>query len=95
MWLGFRSRGLPEEDETPAMCEFSNFINSCHLVDFPLEGVRFTWSSHEEVPTLSHIDRFLFSVEWDDHYRGAHQVALSKITSNHVLILLHWVIFPW
>ena len=41
------------------------------------------------MPILSRIDRFLFSVEHDDHYRGAHQVALPKITSDHVLILLH------
>jgi len=48
---------------TPAMCEFSAFINLCNLVDPPLEGARFTWSSHEEVPILSRIDRFLLSVE--------------------------------
>ena len=49
----------------------------------------FAWSSHEEVPILSRIDCFLFFVEWGDHYRGAHQVALPKITSDHVPILLH------
>ena len=73
---------------TPAMCEFSNFINSCDLVDPPLEGARFTWSSHEEVPILSRIDRFLFSEEWDDHFREVRQLALPKITSDHVPILL-------
>jgi len=26
---------------------------------------------------------------WDDHYRGAHQVTLPNITSDHVPILLH------
>ena len=44
------------------MREFSNFINSCNLVDPPLEGASFTWSIHEEVRVLSHIDRFLFSL---------------------------------
>ena len=38
------------------MREFSNFIDSCILVNPPLEGACFTWSSHEEVPVLSRID---------------------------------------
>ena len=74
---------------TFTMCEFSSFINQCNLVDPPLESAWFTWSIHEEVPTLSRIDRFLFSVEWEDHFQGAHQVTLPNITSNHVQILLH------
>jgi len=68
--------------------EFSDFINLCNLVHPPLEGARLTWSIHEEVPILSPIDCFLFSVEWVDHFQGAHQVT-PKITSNHVPILLH------
>ena len=31
-----------------AMREFSSFIDGCNLIDPPLEGARFTWSSHEE-----------------------------------------------
>jgi len=54
-----------------------------------LKGARFTWSSHEEVPILLRINRFLFSVEWEDHFQGAHQVTLPKITFDHVPILLH------
>ena len=37
---------------------------------------------------LSRIDRFLFSVEWEDHFQGVHQVILLKITSDHLPILL-------
>ena len=37
---------------------------------------------------LSRIDRFLLSVEWEDHFQGVHQVPLPKITSNHFPILL-------
>jgi len=74
---------------TSAMCDFSTFINQCNLVDPPLEGARFTWSSHEEVPILSRLDRFLFSVEWEEHFQGVHQVTLPTITSDHVPILLH------
>ena len=65
------------------MLEFSDFINVCGLLDPPLEGGRYSWSSHEVVPVLSRIDRFLFSVEWEDHFQGVHQVILPKITSDH------------
>jgi len=52
------------------MREFSIFINSCTLIDPPLEGARFTWSSHDEVPTLSHIDWFSYSIDWKITSRG-------------------------
>ena len=71
-----------------AMVEFSNYIISCDLIDPPLEGGRFTWSIHEDVPVLSHIDRFLFSVKWEGHFQEVHQVILPKITSDHCPILL-------
>ena len=51
------------------MSEFSAFINSCNLLDPPLEGARFTWFSHEEVPILSWIAMFLFFVNWKDHFQ--------------------------
>jgi len=41
---------------TWAMRGFSAFIDSCNLIDPPLEGARFTWSSPEEVPAFSRID---------------------------------------
>jgi len=34
------------------------------------------------------MDRFLFSVDWEDHFQGVRQVILRKITSDHFLILL-------
>ena len=37
---------------------------------------------------LSRIDRFLFSVEWEDHFQRVHQVTLPKITSHRFPILL-------
>ena len=43
-----------------SMRKFSIFMDSCHLIIPPLEGVSFAWSSHEEVLVLSRIDQFLF-----------------------------------
>jgi len=38
---------------TSAMTDFLDFIDSCNLIDPPLEGGHFTWSSHAEVPVVS------------------------------------------
>ena len=67
MWSGSHKRSTRGR-LTSAMCEFSAFINLCNLVDPLLEGAQFTQSSHEEVPILSHIDHFLFSVQCENHY---------------------------
>ena len=53
---------------TSVRIEFSDFIDSCNLIDPALEGGRFTWSSHKEVPVLSRIDRFLLISEREDHF---------------------------
>ena len=77
-----------KEDFSIAMTDFTNFINSCSLIDPPLEGCRFMWSGHWEVPVISRIDRFLFSGDWEDHFQGLHRVILPKVTSDHFPILL-------
>jgi len=71
-----------------AMLEFYDFINSCGLIELPLEDGCFTWSGHEDVPVLSRIDCFLFSIECEGHCQGVHQVILPKIISDHFQILL-------
>jgi len=62
-----------------AMLEFSDFINSSGLIDPPMEGVCYTWSSHEDVPVLFRINHFLYFVDWEDHFHGVHQIILPKI----------------
>jgi len=84
----FPSQRSNEGRLTFAMTDFLNFIDSYNLIDLPLEGGCFTWTSHEEMPVLSRIDRFLFTCDWEDHFQGMHQVLLPKITSDHFLIML-------
>ncbi|KAL4198521.1 hypothetical protein AMTRI_Chr03g46300 [Amborella trichopoda] len=44
------------------MRDFSDFISRNELLDIPLQGSRYTWSNHATNPTLSKLDRFLFSL---------------------------------
>ena len=70
------------------MEEFHNFINSCALVDLPLQGGDFTWSRCGEVPASSRLDRFLISLEWEDHFIEAIQKRLPQPLSDHFPICL-------
>ena len=51
-----------------AMQEFLEFIADFGLLDTPLEGGKFTWSNNRATPSMSKLDRFLFSFEWADHF---------------------------
>lgn len=50
---------------TPAMEKFSEFIKDLNLIDLPLEGGRYTWSSGTDQPLTFRIDRALVSHAWE------------------------------
>jgi hypothetical protein len=71
-----------------AMWDFSDFISDQGLLDLPLVGGRFTWSSNQENPSMSRLDRFLVSPEWDTQFSTAVQSLLPRTLSDHSPILL-------
>uniref|UniRef100_A0A2N9EFE5 Reverse transcriptase domain-containing protein n=1 Tax=Fagus sylvatica TaxID=28930 RepID=A0A2N9EFE5_FAGSY len=72
-----------------AMQDFSDFIADFGLLDTPLEGGKFTWSNNREVPTMSKLDRFLFSTKWADHFGLINQQRLPRVLSDHFPIFLN------
>uniref|UniRef100_A0A2N9EXD0 Reverse transcriptase domain-containing protein n=1 Tax=Fagus sylvatica TaxID=28930 RepID=A0A2N9EXD0_FAGSY len=71
-----------------AMWDFSDFISDQGLLDLPLVGGRFTWSSNQENPAMSRLDRFLVSPDWDTQFSTAVQSTLPRTLSDHSPILL-------
>ena len=66
---------------------FSDFISSSGLVDPPLEGGRFTWSNSREEEAMSRIDRFLYTLGWEDQFPNITQRRLPCL-SDHFPIML-------
>ena len=60
------------------------------LLDIPLEGGSFTWSNNRTNVSMSRIDRFLYSSDWEDHFPAIHQKRLPRLLSDHYPIMLEW-----
>ena len=84
----FPSKGLGGSRLTPAMENFSEFIEKLSLIDLPLEGESYTWSSGSEQPSMSRIDRVLVSLDWEDHHPDVTQWVLPCPISDHFPILV-------
>jgi len=84
----FPSERRGETRLTLAMEKLSEFIEDLNLIDFPLEGGSFTWSSGTDQSAISRIDRNLITPNWEDHFPDVIQRILSRPISNHCPILL-------
>ena len=71
-----------------AMQGFSDFISTLGLIDPLLEGGNITWSNNREVENRSHLDRFLFSHDWEDSFPSITKRRLPRLLSDHFPIML-------
>lgn len=73
---------------TRRMNEFRDFVDWNELMDIPLSGVRVTWSNFQVRSSLSKLDRFLVSTDWDEYFSPLNAIALPCPGSDHSLIFL-------
>lgn len=67
---------------------FRNMMDSLEVQEVYLFGRRYSWSSEQENPTLTKIDKVLVNAGWEDLFRDAHLQALSSSASYHSPLLL-------
>lgn len=67
---------------------FNQFIQDCELKDPKMHNVQFTWSNFREETVFRRLDRFLFSVGWEELFPHVRQKALAKVNSDHCPIEL-------
>ncbi len=84
----FPSERLGTAAFAPAMYGFSDFISTHGLVDPPLEGGTFTWSNNGVSASMSRIDRFLFTTDWEGRFSIIQQKRLCRILSDHSPFML-------
>ena len=84
----FPSERMGSADFSPAMYDFSNFISDNGLIDIPLSGGNFTWSNNRDLVSMSRIDRFLYTADWEEGFVTISQKRLVKLTSDYFPIML-------
>jgi hypothetical protein len=73
---------------TSAMWAFTDFINELGLIDLPLIGGNYAWSSNPTRPAMSSLYRFLVSPDWDGFFASSVQSIIPRTLSDHFPILL-------
>lgn len=71
-----------------SMMEFNNFIADANLIEAPLRGRTYTWSSKRPVPTFSKLDRAFISYHWNSSGASYDLKDLPTTASDHAPLLL-------
>jgi len=66
----------------------SNTIIDLYLIDLPLQGYNTLGQGGRIMSKASQIDRFLISTKWNESFKIIKQLAVSRVISNHKLLLL-------
>ena len=70
------------------MRRFSDILNDLELRDLPLQGGPYTWRGALNGRSMSCLDRFLVTADWESHCNKVIQRCLPRSVSDHFPILL-------
>ena len=90
----FPSKRTGSKAFSPAMYDFSDFIFTNGLIDIPLIGGNYTWSNNRDVASMSKIDCFIFTVDWEEGFSPSSQKRLLCLMSDHFPIMLECGCIP-
>ncbi|XP_026398200.1 uncharacterized protein LOC113293976 [Papaver somniferum] len=70
------------------MKDFCDFYDANELIDIPIHGAKYTWIKKGSLTSMSKIDRFMTTADWDDHFTGILVKALGRPFLDHKPIIL-------
>ena len=91
----FPSEKLGGGRVTSSMRGFDAFIQDCGLKDPPLSNAKFTWSVNRSHTVSSHLNRFLFTNEWEDVFLDLVQEICFRLVSDHFPVILEPSKIKW
>lgn len=71
------------------MRQFKRAIDELNLNEMKLHGHNYIWRNDKAQSTMTRIDRFFYTTEWDMLFLAAHLSAHSSDGSDHSLLLLN------
>ena len=75
--------------QLPYSSEFDSLIDSLMLTEINLNNLKFIWSNHRDILTLSKLNRCIVSIEWMAHsFPKCHPHTSAKTTSDRTPIEL-------
>ncbi|KAK9943830.1 hypothetical protein M0R45_009426 [Rubus argutus] len=80
---------------TRSMRVFNNFLQDTNMRDPNLLNAEFTWSNLREEAVCCRLDRFIFTLEWEELFTNARQKILVRVTSDHCPIELDTSKLKW
>ncbi|CAN4121992.1 unnamed protein product [Withania somnifera] len=73
------------------MLDLSRWIEEMELHDPHLNGGNFSWYRGIKHPSAARLEKFLFSLGWEERFKNIRQKLLPKVLSDHCRILLECV----
>ena len=70
------------------MASFKAVIDDLNLKEIGLNGRHFTWSNEQDNPTLTRIDRFFCTPDWELTFPTCFLHSLPSLMSDHTPLLL-------
>jgi hypothetical protein len=71
------------------MARFRRFLDDLELTELQLHERRYTWSNERRKPTLVRLDRWFFSVDWEELFPNCLLRAGPSLASDHCPLILH------
>ena len=73
---------------SPILRRFAEVLNELGLRDIPLQGGPLNWRGGHNNHSMSHLNRFLVTADWESQFSNVVQSTLPRPMSDHYPVML-------